>query len=203
MSDKKRSGKFYYTSTVKVLAIAVLILMFLPHISVAQGISSGVLPVYLLKEGVSMPFPREPTFLGSMPEDRATQHIYQFADENTGLGVTATIMSGGFSAQSERWHQQNAQEVIRDFLRSTVWAMEGKIVSQRSTTIGGAPARIAVIQMDQFEMRARSHTVVIYDKGRLHSWAVQDVPQITGAAAERLFFVNVEKISLSNNAATR
>lgn len=178
-----------------VLALPIL-LVFVSLGSAAQAGQAGDFQLYALEEGVNMPFPQRPSRLGSTEQEGVTQHLYQFADEESGIGVTATVMRDVMTSSSD------VQAVLRGYLSDTVEVMGGHIVSEGAVSIADLPARKVVIHMDQYHTRVRSHTVAVFDEGRMHTWAIQDIPQLTGNMAERMFESNIRQITVAREAPT-
>lgn len=133
-----------------------------------------------------MPFPGQPSYAGSFDQDvlgSVRTHLYSLPDTENMMGFSATVMEGpNISTPAD------VQSLLASYLDSARESMGGgDVVHESPGSIDGKPARTMVFQMDQFAAVARSHTVAVYDSGRFHSWAVQDIPELTGDSAARLF----------------
>lgn len=156
----------------------------------ARGIQPvGKMPqlrVFTLAAGVRMPFPGQPSYAGSFDQDALVSvrsHLYSLPDTENMLGFSATVMEGP-NIRTDA----DIQSMLANYLASARESMGGgDVVHESPGSIDGKPARTMVVHMDQFAAVARSHTVAIYDSGRFHSWAVQDIPELTGDRATRLF----------------
>ena len=181
-------------SSVGISALAAtLLLSFVALSAVGHTGQVAAFQIHSLEDGVNMPFPQPPTLLGSMEQDGVTQHLYQGYDEDYGVGITATVMRDVMAQDGE------AQDVLKGFLSGTVQSMGGRVEAESAISVSGLPGRVVVIHMDQYQELVRSHTVAIYDEGRVHTWAIQDIPQLTGRVAERMFEENISKISVVND----
>ncbi len=172
--------------------LTALILIVVSGNAYGQKTMSLELSLFSLKEGVQAPFPSKPTSMGSLDQGGVTQFLYQFSDEDKGLGYTATIMERPiFSGLSV----EKIQTALKFYLEGTAESMGGTIVSEEETVIAGRPARYILINMHHYWTNARSHTVAIYDEGRIHTWAIQDAPALSDDLAVHIFNANFSRIN--------
>lgn len=181
----------------RLIPVLLVVLVFLCFSSAAQSEQGGTFEVYALGQGVNMPFPQQPSRVGSVEQEGVTQDQYRFAHEESGIGFTATVMRGEIDSSS------GPQTILKGYVNGVVDVMGGRIVSAEPHSIAGLPVRIVVVQMEQQNVKVRSHTVAVFDQGQVHSWAIQDFPELTGDVAKTMFERNLNKISVDRNRRTK
>lgn len=181
-----------------------IILCLLAVFFVAQPIWNPVaaervrlLPLHNVAGDIALPFPAEPTRLQDMFEDGSRLAIYNYVDESSSTSYTATVMQD----RSPEMLQGDADALIKEYLAGVLVAMDGRAQREGNLTIDGRPARYVVASMGVVDHVARSYSVAIYDDGKIHTWAIQDVPTLTGEAGATAFAENVERIRLGEPSA--
>ncbi len=184
---KSYGFKFYLTA---------LILIVVSGTAYGQKTRSLELSLFPLKEGVQAPFPGKPTYMGSLDQGGVTQFLYQFSDEDKGMGYTASIMEMPFFSGLS---VEKVQTALKHYLEGTAESMGGTIVSEQETVIANRPARSILIHMHQYWTKTRSHTLAVYDEGRIHTWAIQDAPALSDNLAVHIFNANFNRLSFEKD----
>ncbi|MFW2134251.1 hypothetical protein [Ectothiorhodospira haloalkaliphila] len=184
------------------LCYLVMTLMLLSGVSVtyqAEARSGSLkLPLYEVGSSVHVPFPAPPESLGIFTEDGSRSVAYQYTDHQVSIGYTATIMLDRVRnvdpLSSEEWISRTIDGILE--------VINGHVLKDASITVDGLPARYFFASMGIVEHQAISRTLVIYDHGRIHTWAMQDVPSITGDFGERVFLENIQRIRVDSSASS-
>ncbi|MGM0553274.1 MAG: hypothetical protein ACQETK_05655 [Pseudomonadota bacterium] len=154
---------------------------------------TAALPLYELAGEVSFPFPAEPHRLADAFEHGSWLAIYQYRDERLSMGYTATVML----APNPELMDGDPDGWLADYLAGNMAAMDGRPLDQGEITIQGRPARYATATMGVVDHIATSRTVAVFDQGRIHTWAVQDIPSISGDVGQEIFAANRDRLGLS------
>ena len=155
---------------------------------------TAALPLYELAGEVSFPFPAEPNRLADAFEHGSRLAIYQYTDERLSMGYTATVML----APSPELMDGDPDGWLAEYLAGNMAAMDGRPLDQGELTIQGRPARYVTATMGVVDHIAKSHTVAIFDEGRIHTWAMQEVPDISGDVGTQIFLANRGRLRLSS-----
>ncbi len=167
------------------------ILLMVPWVSATADPSPG-LPLYELAGEVSFPFPTEPNRLADVSEHGSRLAVYQYKDERFSIGYTATVML----SPNPEWMDGDPDEWLSDYLYESLKAMDGRLLDQGTLSIQGRPARYFTATMGVVDHVASSHTVAVFDQGRIHTWALQEVPSISGRTGQEIFAANRDQLRL-------
>lgn len=151
------------------------------------------LPLHELAGGVSFPFPAEPNRLTDVVEHGSRLAIYQYADERLSMAYTATVML----APNPEFLEGDPDGWLSDYLAGSLEAMDGRPLDQGTLSIQGRPARYVTATMGVVDHIATSHTVAVFDQGRIHTWALQEFPSISGRVGQEIFAANRDRLRLS------
>ena len=150
------------------------------------------LPLQELAGGVSFPFPAEPNRLADVVEHGSRLAIYQYADERLSMAYTATVML----APNPEFLEGDPDGWLSDYLAGSLEAMDGRPLDQGTLSIQGRPVRYVTATMGVVGHIATSRTVAVFDQGRIHTWAVQDIPSISGDLGQEIFAANRDRLGL-------
>ena len=156
--------------------------------------SSLQLPIHALDGGVHLPFPTRPSLLGIVLDGESRSAAYQYTDERASFGYTATIMldpipSAGSLSPAE-WMTISVKGILE--------GINGRLILEKDVIIDGRQGRYIVASMGVVDHQANSRTLIIYDDGKIHTWAMQDVPAITGDLGTRIFAENIQRIRIDS-----
>lgn len=152
-------------------------------------------PLWHLEGGVEMPFPGKPTRLAHPLGGGSEEAFYRFVDAESSISFTATTMT----TPNESLFAGTSAMHLNAYLSGTLETVDGRVLEEGELRIDGRPALYVVASMGVVEHLAHSHTLAIFDDGKIHSWAVQDVPAVTGGAGAEIFFEHLDRIRLSAN----
>ncbi|WP_155988207.1 MULTISPECIES: hypothetical protein [unclassified Thioalkalivibrio] len=173
-------------------------LLLWPFLLMVPGVSATAdptptLPLYELAGEVSLPFPAEPNRLADVFEHGSRLAVYQYTDERFSIGYTATVML----SPNPELMDGDPDEWLSDYLAGSLEAMDGRPLDQGALSIQGRPARYVTATMGVVGHVASSHTVAVFDQGRIHTWALQEFPSISGRVGQEIFAANRDRLRLS------
>lgn len=187
--ERRRRGRFFMIALMLLTGIS-------PAYHALAGSGSLALPLHELESSVQLPFPVRPELLEIFTEDGSRSAAYQYTDRTASFGYTATIMLDRIRTADSRGPDEWIDRTIHGILE----AINGRVLAEESLAVDGRPGRYVFASMGIVDHQAISRTLIIYDNDRIHTWAMQDAPSITGELGSEVFLENIQNIRIGSAA---